>query len=192
MKGHRKMNRLKKELLEWGQAILITIIIFSIYNYFFATTTVYNTSMYPTLVEKDMLFMAKRVDYQPGDIISFKSELTLTTRDYESLNFIQKILHHEGERKNLIKRIIAGPGDSIEVANGIVKVNGVIIDEPYISTVTTKSAYYETIPEGMYFCMGDNRSVSYDSRELGLIPEADFIGKVVFRFMPLSKIGSVD
>jgi signal peptidase I len=58
--------------------------------------------------------------------------------------------------------------------------------------VTTKSAYYEKIPEGMYFCMGDNRSVSYDSRELGLIPEADFIGKVVFRFMPLSKIGSVD
>jgi signal peptidase I len=178
------MNRLKKELLEWGQAIVITIVIFSIYNYFFATTTVYNTSMYPTLVEKDMLFMVKRADYQRGDIISFRSELTLSAKDYESLNFIQKILHHEGERKNLIKRIIAGPGDSIEVANGIVKVNGEIIDEPYISTVTTKDAYYEELPEGMYFCMGDNRA--------GLIAESDFIGKVVFRFMPLSKIGTVD
>ena len=186
------MNRFKKELLEWGQAIIITVIIFSIYNFFFATTTVYNTSMFPTLVEKDMLFMVKKTGYENGDIISFKSELTLTAKDYESLNFIQKILHKEGERKNLIKRIIAGPGDSIEVKEGVVKVNGVVLIEPYINTVTTKSAYYEKIPEGMYFCMGDNRAVSYDSRELGLIDASDFIGKVVFRFMPLTKIGAVD
>lgn len=184
------MDKLKKELMEWGQAIVITIIIFSIYNFFFATTTVYNTSMYPTLVEKDMLFLMKRGSFETGDIVSFKSELTLTKDDYESLNFIQKILHKEGERKNLIKRIIAGPGDTIEVKDGVVTVNGVVLDEPYINTVTTKSAYYENIPEGMYFCMGDNRSVSYDSRDIGLISEEDLIGKVLFRFMPLSRIGA--
>jgi signal peptidase I len=186
------LKRLKKELLEWGQAIIITVIIFSIYNFFFATTTVYNTSMYPTLVEKDMLFMVKKTGYEKGDIVSFKSNLTLTQKDYESLNFLQKILHKEGERKNLIKRIIAGPGDTIEVKDGVVTVNGVILNEPYINTVTTKSSYYENIPEGMYFCMGDNRAVSYDSRELGLVDGSDFIGKVVFRFMPLTKIGTVD
>jgi len=186
------LNRIKKEFLEWGQAIIITIIIFSIYNVFFGTTTVYNTSMFPTLVEKDMLFMVKKAGYETGDIISFKSDLTLTQEDYQSLNFIQKIMHREGERKNLIKRIIAGPGDTIEVKNGVVKVNGEVLNEPYISTVTTKSAYYENIPEGKYFCMGDNRSVSYDSREIGLIDGSDFVGKAIFRFMPLTKIGKID
>jgi len=51
------MTKVRNELMEWVQAILITLVIFLIYNFFFATTTVYNTSMYPTLVEKDMLFM---------------------------------------------------------------------------------------------------------------------------------------
>jgi len=186
------MDRLKKELLEWGQALLITLAIFLVYNYFFATTTVYNTSMFPTLVEKDMLFMVKKGAINNGDIISFKSDLTLTAKDYESLNFVQKLLHREGERKNLIKRVIAGPGDSIDVKDGVVMVNGVILDEPYINTVTNKEAHYDNIPEGMYFCMGDNRFVSYDSRELGLIEGNDILGKVVFRFMPLSKIGTVN
>jgi len=186
------LNKVKKELLEWGQAILITLIVFSIYNFFFATTTVYNTSMYPTLIEKDMLFMVKQGDFESGDIVSFKSELTLTEKDYESLNLIQKLLHKEGERKNLIKRIIAVPGDTIEVDAGKVIVNGQVLDEPYISTPTTKSYDPTTLPEGMYFCMGDNRTYSFDSRELGFISGDDFIGKVVFRFLPFGRIGTVD
>ena len=186
------MDKFKKELLEWGQAIVVPLVIFLVYNYFFATTTVYNTSMFSTLVEKDMLFLVKKAEIHNGDIVSFKSDLTLSARDIDSLNFIQKLLHHEGERKNLIKRVIAGPGDSIEVKDGVVTVNGEILNEPYIYTVTTKSAYYEKIPEGMYFCMGDNRNVSYDSRDIGLISKEDMIGKVVFRFMPLNKIGKVN
>lgn len=46
------MNKVKREVFEWAQAILVTLVIFLIYNFFFATTTVYNTSMYPTLVEE--------------------------------------------------------------------------------------------------------------------------------------------
>lgn len=186
------MNNVKHEVLEWVQAILITLVIFLIYNFFFATTTVYNTSMYPTLVEKDMLFMVKLGKIEQGDIISFKSELTLSNSDYESLNVIQKLLHKEGERKNLIKRVIAGPNDTIEIYDGVVKVNGVVVDEPYISTPTNKSVALQTIPEGKYFVMGDNRSVSYDSRDLGFISQEDIIGKVIFRFMPLNKIGIVN
>lgn len=183
------MSKLKHELLEWVQAILITLVIFLIYNFFFATTTVYNTSMYPTLVEKDMLFMVKLGSIEQGDIVSFKSELTLSEADYEGLNVIQKLLHKEGERKNLIKRVIAGPNDTIEISNGVVKVNGVELNEPYISTATNKSVPLETVPNGMFFVMGDNRSVSLDSRDLGFVAEEDIIGKVVFRFMPLNKIG---
>lgn len=186
------MNKLKHEVLEWVQAILVTLVIFLIYNFFFATTTVYNTSMYPTLVEKDMLFMVKMGSIEQGDIVSFKSELTVSKEDYESLSFLQKLIHKEGERKNLIKRVIAGPNDTIEISNGVVTVNGVVLDEPYISTATNKSIPFETVPEGMFFVMGDNRSVSYDSRDLGFVKEEDIIGKVVFRFMPLNKLGIVN
>lgn len=186
------MSKLRNEVLEWVQAILITLVVFLIYNFFFSTTTVYNTSMYPTLVEKDMLFMVKKGTIDQGDIVSFKSELTITAADYDGLSFVQKLLHKEGERKNLIKRVIAGPNDTIEISSGVVKVNGVVIDEPYISTSTTKSVPLQTIPEGQFFVMGDNRSVSYDSRDLGFVKSEDIIGKVVFRFMPLNKIGNVN
>ena len=186
------MNKVRHEIFEWVQAILITLVIFLIYNFFFATTTVYNTSMYPTLVEKDMLFMVKLGSIEQGDIVSFKSELTLSQDDYDSLNLLQKILHKKGERKNLIKRVIAGPNDTIEITDGDVKVNGLTIDEPYISSATNKNVSLQTIPEGKFFMMGDNRSVSYDSRDLGFIAQEDIIGKVIFKFMPLNKIGTVN
>ena len=186
------MTKVKNELMEWVQAILITLVIFLIYNFFFATTTVYNTSMYPTLVEKDMLFMLKIGSVEQGDIVSFKSELTLSKEDYQSLNFLQRFMHKEGERKNLIKRIIAGPNDTIEIAEGVVIVNGSVLDESYISTATTKDVPLQTVPKGKYFVMGDNRNVSYDSREMGFVDEDDIIGKVIFRFLPFNKIGKVD
>lgn len=186
------MNKVKREVFEWAQAILVTLVIFLIYNFFFATTTVYNTSMYPTLIEKDMLFMVKIGSIEKGDIVSFKSELTLSQDDYESLSFVQRLLHKEGERKNLIKRVIAGPNDTIEIVSGAVKVNGIMLDEVYISTATNKNVPLQTVPEGKFFVMGDNRSVSLDSRDLGFVSEEDIIGKVVFRFMPFNKIGSVN
>ena len=67
-----------------------------------------------------------------------------------------------------------------------------VIEENYISTATTKNVPLQTIPEGQFFVMGDNRSVSYDSRDLGFVKSEDIIGKVVFRFMPLNNIGSVN
>lgn len=186
------MDRLKKEIFEWGQAILITVVVFLIYNFFFATTTVYNTSMYPTIVEKDMLFMLKVGKIEAGDIASYRSHLTIDARDYEALNFIQKLLHKEGERKNLIKRVVATPGDTIQIENGNVYINGLALDEPYINSFTTGHVPLQTVPEGKYFMMGDNRASSLDSRDLGFVDEEDLIGKVLFRFMPLKSIGKVN
>lgn len=186
------MKKFKRELFEWIQAIVFTLIIFLIYNFFFATTTVYSTSMFPTLVERDVLFMMKLGDVQQGDIVSFKSALELSQSDYDGLTFLQKWVHKVGERKNLIKRVIAGPGDTIEISSGEVRVNGEVLNEPYISSVTTHDIPFEKIPEGMFFVMGDNRQVSYDSRELGFVKREDILGKVVFRIFPLGKFGGVD
>lgn len=186
------MDKLKKELLEWGQAIVFTLVIFLIYNFFFATTTVYNTSMYPTVQEKDMLFMVKFGETTRGDIVSFKSELTLSAKDYEDLSFLQKILHKEGERKNLIKRVIAIPGDFIEVKDGMVYLNDEPLNEPYVSSYITGEVERQQVPENKYFMMGDNRSASQDSRVMGYVDKDDFIGRVIFRILPFSRMGSVN
>ncbi len=183
---------MKKEIIEWIKAIGFALIIFFALNIFISTTTVYNTSMYPTLIEGDRLVLLRTQDVERGDIVSFESDMTLTKKDIESLNFIQRLIVNENTKKNLIKRVIAGPGDTIEIQSGVVFVNDEIIDEPYIHTVTNHDVEKITIPENMYFMMGDNRYVSLDSRQLGPIESDRIIGKSVVRFFPIGRMGTVD
>lgn len=186
------MDKLKKELLEWGKALVFAVLVFIVVNFFFSFTTVYNVSMYPTLQEKDKLFMVKFGAFERGDIVSYRSELTITEKDHQDLEWIQKWFHKVGERKNLIKRVIAVPGDTIEINGDTVYVNDVALVEPYVSSNMYGMVEKQVLPEGKYFLMGDNRDNSIDSRALGLIDEEDFIGKVVFRFFPFNRLGGVN
>lgn len=86
----------------------------------------------------------------------------------------------------LIKRVIATGGDIIDIdfEKGTVTVNGEVLDEPYIKELTYKDEggfeYPVTVPDDCYFCMGDNRNNSGDSRDarVGFVPESDIQGKV--------------
>lgn len=176
-----------KELMEWLKAIVSAIIIVFIFNIFFAITTVYNTSMVPTLTEGNMLFISKISSVELGDIVTFETDIHLTAADIQTLSPIKRIFVSEETKKNLIKRVIAGPGDSIEIKDGEVWLNGELMTEPYIHTVTGGDVSIAAIPDGYYFMMGDNRAVSLDSRSdvIGLISEDRIIGEVVFRFWPI-------
>lgn len=184
---------MKKEFLEWVKSFIIALVVVFAFKMFFGTTVVYSTSMYPTLVEKDVLLLQKTQQVERGDIVSFKSKLTLTSDDIQSLNFIQRFFVNEKTPKTLIKRVIGLPGDSIEVKDGIVKINGEVATEVYVSSENVGEVYIKAIPEGEYFMMGDNRAVSLDSRseQVGLIAEKDLVGKVLVRLWPLSKLGNV-
>lgn len=184
---------MKKEFLEWVKSFIIALVVVFAFKMFFGTTVVYSTSMYPTLVEKDVLLLQKTQQVERGDIVSFKSKLTLTSDDIRSLNFVQRFFVNEKTPKTLIKRVIGLPGDSIEVKDGIVKINGEVATEVYVSSENVGEVYIKAIPEGEYFMMGDNRAVSLDSRseQVGLIAEKDLVGKVLVRLWPLSKLGSV-
>ncbi len=184
---------MKKEMLEWLKSFAVALAIVLVFKMFFGTTVVYSTSMFPTLVEKDVLLLQKTKTIERGDIVSFKSQLTLTEDDIASLNGVQKLFVNNNTQKNLIKRVIGLPGDSIEVKEGIVKLNGEVLNEEYVSSENVGDVYIEQIPEGQYFMMGDNRGVSLDSRSelVGLIHQKDLIGKVLFRIWPLQKIGNV-
>lgn len=184
---------MKNEILEWLKSFAIAILIVLVFNIFFATTVVYSTSMYPTLIEKDILLLRRTQDVNNGDIVSFRTALTLSENDIRSLNPIQKLFASVNPSKNLIKRVIGLPGDSIDIYNGEVYVNGEKLQEIYVSSDTNGEVHIESIPEGKYFLMGDNRSVSLDSRDsqVGLIDGEKIIGRAIFRLYPLTRFGNM-
>lgn len=133
---------------------------------------VYGSSMAPTLHNGEILVSVKTKDFSSGDIIAF----------------------YHGN-KLLIKRYIAGPSDYVNVdEDGNVSVNGTRLDEPYLAEKAYGEADIEfpyQVPDQRYFVMGDNRSVSIDSRSsiVGCIAGDQIVGKVVFRVWPLSAFG---
>ena len=126
--------------------------------------------------------------------LQHEDRLLLTYADNEfAYGDIVVIDRYYGEP--LIKRVIAVGGDTIEIVNTQVVVNGVRLDEPYIqgSTVLRDMKGEVTIPDGYVFVMGDNRSISKDSRlnEIGLISVKDIVGKAQWRVWPPSAFGKI-
>ena len=133
---------------------------------------VYGSSMAPTLHNGEILISVKTKDFSSGDIIAF----------------------YHGN-KLLIKRYIAGSADYVNIdEDGAVSVNGTLLDEPYLAEKAYGEADIEfpyQVPDQRYFVMGDNRSVSIDSRSsiVGCIAGDQIVGKVIFRVWPLSAFG---
>lgn len=116
-----------------------------------------------------------------GDIVIFESNL---------------INEENGKDKLLIKRVIGLPGDEIEIKNDQLYLNGEAYVEDYLPDGITPAGDIpregETfiVPDGQYYCMGDNRVVSIDSRssEVGCVTEDQIVGKAVIRLFPFNKI----
>ncbi|WP_188454567.1 signal peptidase I [Virgibacillus oceani] len=160
----------KNEWLEWAKAIFIAILLaFFLRTFVFATSIVEGDSMYPTLEDGERVIFNKFVyligEPERGDII-----------------IIQRPI------KNYVKRVIALPGETVEMKNHQLFING----EKYTETFISNEAINNTgnfgpvkVKEGKYFVMGDNRAISRDSRNgLGFINEEDIIGRSEFIIYP--------
>lgn len=139
-------------------------------------------SMYPTLTTGDRLIVEK-VSYKfhpvnRGDIIVFQPPQQLQVQGYQA-------------NQAFIKRAIATSGETVKVEDGIVYVNEQPLKENYIAQMPNYKLISVTVPQGKLFVMGDNRNNSNDSHIWGFLPQNNIIGRAVFRFWPLNRIGNV-
>ena len=172
----------KSTILEWVKTIVISVLIALLITTFIKPTLVKGYSMYPTISQNDYLVINK-IPYlmnEPkyGDIVVFKSKLQTV----------------EGNEKDLIKRVIGMPGDTLEIKDGKVYRNGKVITESYVyGGITPGEMAPTSVEKGMLFVMGDNRPNSLDSRDesVGEVPMGKVMGKVLVRLFPINKIGTV-
>jgi signal peptidase I len=175
-------RRWRRTILEWlgviggGIAIALLVEAFLIQAFWIPSP-----SMEPTLGVGDRVLVNKLSynfhDVNRGDVVVFERPPGASNGE-------------NGEIKDLIKRVIAIGGDTIEARDGNVYVNGKQIEENYLEPGTpTDNLPLTPIPDGRVFVMGDNRTNSEDSRIFGPIDEDDIVGRAFIRVLPITDIG---
>ncbi len=201
------------EVLEWVVTLAVAFAIaFAIKLFVFDIVKVDGSSMVPTLHDGDRLIVTK-LGYKPkqGDIIildsTYKDRMEYfddlaEEKGKDHLSFVEKFFAERVgmpaslKKKYFVKRVIALPGQTVNISNGHVYVDGEILDEPYYdgktNPISSSSVEYPlTVEENTVFVMGDNRNNSKDSRssDLGLVPYDAILGKSQLRIWPLNAIG---
>lgn len=157
--------------------LLVLFAVLIVFYVLFTSLRVDGASMEPSLSNGDRLLVTHGVDaLEAGDVIVFSA------------------VSRSHGREDLIKRVVALPGDKVSVTNGIATVNGVIesTPDPIPDPAEALKVDEFTVPEDTVFVLGDNRPVSLDSRILGPIPQTAITGEAVWVFAPPSHFGRVD
>ena len=154
---------------------LLALAVFFALRFTIDTVIILGISMEPSFHSGQRVLVSK-ITYrfhQPerGDVIIFKPD--------------------NGIEEDLIKRIIAKPGDTVEVRDGAVYINGIMLDEPYIKSAPTYRFKEMEIPSGNYFVLGDNRNRSNDSHNGWVVPRQNIIGKAWLSIWPPPEWGFV-
>ena len=212
------MNEKVKDILEWFYCIVIAVVLALLFRYYIGTPTIVKqVSMYPTLVQDQRLWLnrwGRTTKKMPerGDIITFEAP-SKKTYTYSEIDESNPVAKYENEPTSLwgkfnyyvlemgkdsyIKRVIALPGEHVEIKDEKVYINGEELQEDYLQdgivTDVIGAGFSDFIvPKNCVFAMGDNRNHSTDCRAFGCIPLEKIESKVWIRIWPLNLWGKVD
>ena len=169
---------LRHEIRVWTRDLLIAIgLALVIIVFLYQPVKVEGTSMAPLLSDQERIFINKFVyrfeAIHRGDVVVFWYPLDRS--------------------KSFIKRVIALPGETVTIRQGVVTVNGVVVPEPYVPPQYEDVSDYgpQRVPADSYFVMGDHRISSNDSRVFGPVPSQFIYGRAVFAYWPVDHFGSL-
>lgn len=159
---------IKRFFVDLLETIVLAVVLFFAINAVSARVRVDGFSMVPTLQDGEYV-LVNRLAYrnsipERSDIIVFVSP--------------------QASSLDLIKRVIGRPGDKVRISDGIVQVNGQVLDEPYIAAAPIYNGEWD-VPEDSLFVLGDNRNDSSDSHAWGLLPIENVIGKAILIYWPI-------
>ncbi len=188
-----KMSHTKLVVLEWVESILIALLLaLFIRTFFIQAFKIPSGSMRMTLIEGDRL-MVNKLRYGPHIPLTDKRLPGFTK---PKRGDIIVFIFPEDPKRDFIKRLIATGGETVEIKDGHIYINGVLSKEPRIKNIyyyNRNSSFGEAhqvvkVPPGNYFVLGDNSASSLDSRFWGFVPEKNLIGRAEFIYWPLNRI----
>lgn len=169
-------------ILEYVKLFLFVLVIaLLITNFVLQRNTVKGSSMYPTLHDGDELLVEKVSRYF-GAINRFDI-ITVDTAGIDA------------HANRVIKRVVGMPGETVEIKEGKVFINGEALHEAYLpedvkTTVQVLNFQKVTLGDNEYYCLGDNRNNSNDSRYFGPVPQGNILGKLLVRIYPFDRFGN--
>jgi len=170
---------LRKEIRVWTRDLLIAIgLALVIIVFLYQPVKVEGTSMAPLLSDQERIFINKFVyrfePIQRGDVVVFWYPLDHT--------------------KSFIKRVVGLPGETVEIRQGVLYVNGKTVPEPYVPPQYEDSSDFSPVrvPKDSFFVLGDHRISSNDSRVFGPVSSQYIYGRAVFAYWPVDHFGSLE
>jgi signal peptidase I len=173
--------------LEWLKTLGVSLVLaVGIRQFIVESRFIPSESMVPTLLVGDRLLVEKITYYfgdpKRGDLIVFSAPEGMRETS-------------PGFNQALIKRVIATPADTFEMVNGVVYINGQVIQEDYTANepcLDYCTVAIQTLPEDSYIVLGDNRNRSHDSRAWRYVNRDDVIGRAWLRIWPPGRFGTIN
>ena len=185
--------KVKSQAREWAESIIIAVILALIIRTFVVQAfKIPSGSMIPTFKVGDRIFVNKFIF---GARVPFTELRLPSVRDPKRGDIIV-FVSPEDRKKDFVKRLVAGPGETVEIRDGRIYVDGVKVEDP----LSIRSVYYYnagdfaregervTVPGDSYFVLGDNSASSRDSRYWGFVPRKNVLGNAVCIYWPLHRM----
>ncbi len=186
-------GKVKSQLREWIESIVIAVVLALIIRAFIVQAfKIPSGSMIPTFEIGDRIFVNKFVYGARIPFTNFRFPAVSQPKRGDIIVFVSP----ETPQKDFVKRLIAIGGETVEIREGRIRINGKAIEEP----ASIRNIYYYNrgdfggeglalkVPEGSYYVLGDNSASSRDSRYWGFVPKRNIIGKAIVVYWPVNRI----